>query len=241
MNGMCGIDLHYAPSGLGMLLTNEPRVQPWAIQSCRVAATVGPKGAKGKSPGQRPGLAAHRYSSVLWGPDSTRRRFAMSAKLEQAIKANPRVWVMAGDFSRNAATCDSPGQRPGLAAHRYSSALKGPDSRPRRFTERAKREQAIKANPRGGVMTDDLKPTLARCLSRNVASWDSPGQRPGYASTFHQALRAAQRLFRPFRAKDFFDHQTQGVALGYHSSPLWGCGRRAGVWRVNGRKSGWAT
>jgi len=90
-------------------------------------------------------------------------------------------------------------------------------------------------------MTGDLKPTLARCLSRNAASWDSPRPRPGYASTFHQALRAAQRLFRPFRAKDFFHHQTQGVALGYHSSPLWGCGRRAGVWRVNGRKSGWAT
>jgi len=73
-----------------MLLTNEPRVAPWAIPSCRVAATVGPKGAKGKNPGQRPELATHRYSSVLWGPDSTPRRFAVSAKLEQAIRANLR-------------------------------------------------------------------------------------------------------------------------------------------------------
>jgi len=90
MNGMCGIDLHYAPSGLGMLLTNQPRVQPWAIPSCRVAATVDPKGAKGKSPGQRPGVAAHRYSSALKGPDITPRRFAESVKLKQAIKANLR-------------------------------------------------------------------------------------------------------------------------------------------------------
>jgi len=79
-----------APSGLGMLLTNEPRVAPWAIPSCRVAATVGPKGAKDESPGQRLGLATHRYSSALKGPDSTPRRFAVSSKLEQAIKANLR-------------------------------------------------------------------------------------------------------------------------------------------------------
>ena len=105
---------------------------------------------------------------------------------------------MTGDFSRNTATCDSPGQRPEVAAHRYSSALKGPDITPRCFTESAIREQVIKAKPRCWVMTGDLKPTPARCLSRNAASWDSLGQRPGYASTFHQALKGRpNRCFTP--------------------------------------------
>jgi len=55
---------------------------------------------------------------------------------------------MTGDFRRNAAACDNPGQRPGVAAHRYSSALKGPDITPRRLGESSKLEKAIRANPR---------------------------------------------------------------------------------------------
>ena len=43
---------------------------------------------------------------------------------------------------------------------------------------------------------------------------------------------AAQPLSRPFRAGNVFDHRTQGVALGWYISPLWGCGRRAGIWRL---------
>ncbi|MBP7951702.1 MAG: N-6 DNA methylase [Verrucomicrobiales bacterium] len=30
----------------------------------------------------------------------------------------------------------------------------------------------------------------------------------------------------------FYSPRTQGSALAWHLSPLWGCGRRAGVWRV---------
>ena len=33
---------------------------------------------------------------------------------------------------------------------------------------------------------------------------------------------AAQPLSRPFRALDVFDNRSQGVALGWHISPLWG-------------------
>jgi hypothetical protein len=69
--------------------------------------------------------------------------------LEQAIRANRGDWIMTGNFSRNAATCDNPGQRPEVAAHKYSSALKGPDITPRRFAVSSKLEQAIKTNIRG--------------------------------------------------------------------------------------------
>ncbi len=31
--------------------------------------------------------------------------------------------------------------------------------------------------------------TVASCFSRNAAQCDSPGQRPGYAAVFHQALK----------------------------------------------------
>ncbi|MEI7823635.1 MAG: restriction endonuclease subunit S, partial [Verrucomicrobiota bacterium] len=33
-------------------------------------------------------------------------------------------------------------------------------------------------------------------------------------------------MSRPFRAWNVFGHRTQGVALGWYGSPLWGCGRR---------------
>ena len=33
MNAMSGIDLYFAPSGLGMFWGIEPRVAPWAIAS----------------------------------------------------------------------------------------------------------------------------------------------------------------------------------------------------------------
>ena len=99
MNAMCGTDLHFALSGLGIFLSIEPRALPWAF-------TFGPFGAghrrnartryfsrnaaEGESPGQRPGLTAHRYSLALKGPDNTPGWSAESAKLEQAIKANLR-------------------------------------------------------------------------------------------------------------------------------------------------------
>jgi hypothetical protein len=60
MNAMCGTDLHFALSGLGIFLSIEPRALPWAI-------AFGPFGAS-----TRP------------------VQFAESAKLEQAIKANLR-------------------------------------------------------------------------------------------------------------------------------------------------------
>ena len=76
MNAMCGIDLHCAPSGLDMFWGIGPRALPWAIACCRVAAAAGPKGAEGESPGQRPGLASHRYSSALKGPDTAPAQFS---------------------------------------------------------------------------------------------------------------------------------------------------------------------
>jgi len=68
----------------------EPRALPWAIASCRVAATVGLKGAECESPGCNPGLRSHLIKPALKGPDNTPRWFAESVKLEQAIKANLR-------------------------------------------------------------------------------------------------------------------------------------------------------
>ena len=35
---------------------------------------------------------------------------------------------------------------------------------------------------------------------------------------------AAQTWSRPFRAREDLEHRTQGVALGYPSSPPWGSG-----------------
>jgi len=37
---------------------------------------------------------------------------------------------------------------------------------------------------------------------------------------------ATQPLSRPFRAWDIFDVRTQGVALGWHITPLWGLSAR---------------
>lgn len=67
MSVMSGIDLHFAPSGLGMFSDIEPRALPWAISYRRVAASYGPIGAEGESPGQRPGFASMDYAySGLW-------------------------------------------------------------------------------------------------------------------------------------------------------------------------------
>ena len=90
MNAMCGIDLYFAPSGLGMFLGIEPRALPWAIASCRVAASVGPNGVEWESPGCNPGLRSHLIKPALKGPDNTPRWFAEFEKLEQAIKPNLR-------------------------------------------------------------------------------------------------------------------------------------------------------
>ncbi len=70
------------------------------------------------------------------------------------------------DPSRNAASCDSPGQRPGNVAPRPSrnaASCDSPGQRPGNVAPRP---------------------------SRNAASCDSPGQRPGYAAPFFpQALK----------------------------------------------------
>lgn len=50
------------------------------------------------------------------------------------------------------------------------------------FAESAKLEHAIKANLGGWVMVCDI--------STNGAAHTSPGQRPGYVSSFHQARKA---------------------------------------------------
>ena len=40
--------------------------------------------------------------------------------------------------------------------------------------------------------------TVASCFSRNAAQCDSPGQRPGYAAVFQQALKGRHhRCFAP--------------------------------------------
>jgi hypothetical protein len=42
----------------------------------------------------------------------------------------------------------------------------------------------------GDFSRADCNSTVASCFSRNAASCDSPGQRPGYAApSFHQALK----------------------------------------------------
>ena len=68
----------------------EPRALPWAIAFGPFGAGHRRNAAGCESPGCNPGLAAHIYSSALKGPDTTSRRFAESAKLEQAIKAKLR-------------------------------------------------------------------------------------------------------------------------------------------------------
>jgi hypothetical protein len=96
---MCGIDLHFALSGLAMFLNIEPRALPWAVafgpfgaghrRNTR-ARHFSRNAAEGESPGQRPGLRSRLIKPALKGPNITPRRFAESAKLEQAVKANLR-------------------------------------------------------------------------------------------------------------------------------------------------------
>ena len=129
MNAMCGIELHFALSGLGMSWGIEPRawpfgprVAPWAIASCRVAASVSPNGAKGESPGQRPGYASP-FHQALKGRNN---RCLAPSGLGIFLAIEPRALPWA------------------ITVRPF-----GASTRPAQFAESAKREQAIKANLRG--------------------------------------------------------------------------------------------
>lgn len=95
MNAMCGIDLYFSLSGLGLLGGIEPRALPWAISLRRVAADAGPIGAKWDSPGQRPGISRNDIPSALKGPDSAAPHHAQSAKREPAINLSAAALTLA--------------------------------------------------------------------------------------------------------------------------------------------------
>lgn len=142
------------------------------------------------------------------------------------FSANAPVPARPAVFSANGAAHTSPGQRPGYASS-FHQALTGRhhrclapsglgmflDIKPRALP------WAIAVGPFGAGRCRIV--ARAHCFSRNAAEGESPGQRPGSASPFHQALTGRHnRCLAPSGLGMFLDIEPRALPWAGISRPF---------------------